>query len=41
MRELMVMKTASELSLLEVCSDVLVRHLLQTRLKQVGFLFGN
>jgi len=36
--ELMVMKAASQLGLLEVSSDVLVRHLLHACLEQIRFL---
>lgn len=38
MRELMVMKTASQLSLFQVSGNVLVGHLLETSLKKIDFL---
>lgn len=36
----MVMQTTCELSLLEVSSNVLVRHLLHASLEEIGFLYG-
>lgn len=38
MRELVVVQAAGELGLLEVRSDVLIRHLLEACLEQVDFL---
>ena len=38
MRKLMKMQTARQFGLLEVCGDMLVRHLLHAGLEKVGFL---
>lgn len=37
-RQLMVVQTAGKLSLLQVCGNVLVRHLLHAGLQEVVFL---
>lgn len=39
MRQLVEMEAAGKFSLLEVCSNVLVGHLLHAGLEEVGFLY--
>jgi hypothetical protein len=40
MAQLMVVQTAGQLGLLEVSSDVLVRHLLETGLEKIDLLLS-